>query len=260
MRGYIFITGAASGIGRSTAIKFAREGWFVGLYDLDEDGLKETSAHIIENYGERFCVWKKTDVTSAESMRDAFHHFAAATDDRIDVLFNNAGVLFMGPHDTIPVEQQELTIDVNFRGVLNGINEGLPMLLNNSNSRIINMSSASAIFGSGELAVYSATKFAIRGLTEALNVEMEDRKIWVCDIMAPYVSTPMIETEKKSHSLDKMGAAVTPEDVADVVWQAANGKKVHWYLKGMGALLFLEKLPWFIKRPIFKSLLVKKQK
>ena len=93
------------------------------------------------------------------------------------------------------------------------------------------MSSASAVYGAPELAVYSSSKFAVRGLTEALNIEFEKYGIWVCDIMAPYVSTPMItNAENKATSVEKLGVGVTPEQVAETVLKATKKKKVHWLI------------------------------
>ena len=84
----IFITGAASGIGKATAKLFADRSWFVGLYDIDETGLK-TLAHEIS---EDNCVWKKLDVRSREDWAAGVEHFSGATGGKLDVLFNNAGI------------------------------------------------------------------------------------------------------------------------------------------------------------------------
>ncbi len=253
MKKNILITGAASGIGRATAIYFAREGWFTGLYDLDEEGLRKTA----EMIGQDFCIYRKLDVSDAGDFHSAMKHFNDHINGQPDVIFNNAGVLFMGPHMDIPEDKQHLTLDVNLRGVVNGINAAIPYMLDKPGSRIINMSSASAIYGSAQLSVYSATKFGVRGITEALNLELEERGIWVCDIMAPYVATPMLEKDQKAYSVEKVGVKVKPEDVAEVVWKAAHKKKLHWFTKGTGLLVFLERfLPSGIKRKVFKSLLM----
>lgn len=91
------------------------------------------------------------------------------------------------------------------------------------------MSSASAVYGVPELATYSASKFAVRGLTEALSIEFEQYDITVSDIMAPYVQTPMLtEASRIATSVDRLGVNLTPEMVAKTVWKAAHGKKVHW--------------------------------
>ena len=84
----IFVTGAASGIGKATAKLFADRSWFVGLYDIDETGLKT----LVQEIGEENCVWKKLDVRSREDWAAGMEHFSEATGGKLDVLFNNAGI------------------------------------------------------------------------------------------------------------------------------------------------------------------------
>src|SRR6059058_5580858 len=103
----IFITGAASGIGRETALLFARRGWRVGATDLDEARVQALAGEI----GEERCLAARLDV------RDA----AAWTGGRMDALFNCAGVMAMGPFETVPVETHVRTVEVNVIGVLQGI-------------------------------------------------------------------------------------------------------------------------------------------
>jgi NADP-dependent 3-hydroxy acid dehydrogenase YdfG len=225
MKQSIFITGAASGIGRATAVFFAQKGWFVGLFDLNEKGLQSLCNEI----GQDRACYQKTDVTSIDSVRKAARFFADRTENKMDLLFNSAGVLYMGHHENIEIEKQKKTIDINITGTLNSIEACLPLLKQTSNAYIINMSSASAAYGIPELAVYSASKHFIRGITEALNIEFEPHDIHVCDIMVSYVQTPMtLDAEIKSTSLIKNTATVLPQDVAQVVWNACHRKKVHW--------------------------------
>lgn len=249
----IFITGAASGIGRETALFFVRHGWFVGIFDRDEEGLLSLQSNI----GIEQCLLKVMDVTDPKSVEDAMEAFAEATGGRVDVLFNNAGVIQMGPNEKIPLKAQQEIVDVNLKGVLNCIHYALPCLKKQPGSRIINMSSTSAFYGIPELAVYSATKHALSALTEALDLELEPYRILVCDIQAPYVQTPMIlAAEKKAFSVNKMGIKLTPEQIAAAVWKAAHDKKLHWKLGGP-AVHFLLFLFWalpFSRRRLVKSL------
>ena len=84
------------------------------------------------------------------------------------------------------------------------------------------MSSGSAGYGIPELAVYSSTKHAVKGITEALNIEFESYDIFVCDIMPNYVATPMVnDAEHQAKSVEKMGVNLTTQQVAEVVWKAA---------------------------------------
>lgn len=218
------ITGAASGIGKATAVLFAARGWFVGLYDINDALLKEVSGSI----GEQGCCAKRLDVTNVDSVKSAIRHFTSHTGGKLDVLFNCAGILQIGPYDSLTLEKHHQTIDVNFKGIVNCAYEALPSLISTEDARMISMASASSLSGTPDLASYSATKFAVRGLTEALNIEWEQYDIHVCDIMPLYVDTPMVRENPSPKSMRRLGVRLTPEKVAAVVWKAANRKKIHW--------------------------------
>jgi len=118
-------------------------------------------------------------------------------------------------------------------GVILGIHESLALLERTAKAEgsaaIVNMSSASALWGQPELAVYSATKFAVRALTEALDVEFRSKGVRVSDVMPGYVDTPMVHTQKHTaRSLARLGVKLTADDVAEVVWKAANGRGLHY--------------------------------
>lgn len=230
----IFITGAAAGIGRACAERYAREGWFVGLYDIDEAGVQA----LAQALGPRTHA-ARLDVIDAANWQRALAAFFVASGGRLDVLLNNAGVLVSGAFGELPLEQQQWLVDVNFKGVINGCHAGLPYLKQTPGARLINMASASAIYGAPTLAVYSATKFAVRGLTEALQIEWRPLGIAVMDIWPLYVRTAMIDAVGvgSAKSLDSMGVRLTPQDVADTVWRASQRPgRTHW-LVGLQAKL-----------------------
>jgi len=252
MQKSIFITGAASGIGRETALLFAERGWFVGLFDLNESALES----LYDAIGPEKACFQVMDVTRPESVRAGAAMLAERTGGRLDVLFNNAGVLYMGHHQTIDPELKRRTVDVNFVGVLNGIDACFDLLKATAGARMVTMSSASALYGTPELAVYSATKAAVRSLTDALNIEFEPLGIHVCDIMAPYVQTPMItDAPVAATSVSRLGVHIAPRQVAEVVWRAAHGRKRHWPVGWMMRLLEMATtaLPFF-QRPVVKLL------
>lgn len=227
----IFITGVASGIGLATARVFAEKGWYVGGGDVSENRLAALESEI----GSTGCRFSVMDVTDIKSVCLAVQDFSTATGGKMDVLFNCAGIIRMGVHHEIALEDQKRIVDVNFNGILNCIHASLGLLKRTPGSRIINMSSASAVYGTPELAVYSAIKFAVKGLTEALNIEFEPLGIHVCDVMAPYVKTPLIiDSAVKAGSVSRLGVRLEPRDVAVVVWKAVVRKRVHfrvgWFL------------------------------
>ena len=225
MRKTIFITGAASGIGRATADLFSRKGWFVGMFDLDGEKLAEASRDI----GENNCCYKVTDVGDIDSVHSAVAFFSEKTNYRMDALFNCAGIMRLNSFDEIPHSEHIRTIDVNVTGVLNGIYASLDLLKKTDNSCIISMCSASAFYGVPGLATYSASKFFVKGLTEALNIEFKKFNIRVCDLMPSYVSTPMVEKQKHYNgTLKFLGSSITPNTIANTVYKAAHSKRMRW--------------------------------
>lgn len=163
----IFITGGGSGIGRATAVHFARHGWRVGLGDVNGAGMEETRALIPEGRAKAFGL----DVTDRDGWDRTLADFAGWSGGRMDVLFNNAGIARGGQFATLAPDDVEAVIDVNFRGVVYGARAGFDLLNATSGSCLLNTCSASGIYGSPGLSLYSATKFAVRGLTEALELE-----------------------------------------------------------------------------------------
>ena len=246
----IFITGAASGIGRETAKLFAARGWRIGAFDLDEAGLERLAGEI----GEEKCHRARLDVRDAAAYRERVAAFGQWTGGRMDALFNCAGIMRMGPFDQTPLEEHVRTVEVNVIGVLNGIHASFSLLKATPGSHIVTMGSASGIYGVPDLVTYSASKFFIRGLTEGLNIEFERHGITVTDLMPLYVDTPMVRSQTyRAGSLHTFGARLTPDQIAQIVWKAVHGRRVHWV---PGALLkvlnYLGGALPFVSRPTMK--------
>jgi NAD(P)-dependent dehydrogenase (short-subunit alcohol dehydrogenase family) len=244
----IFITGAAAGIGRATAILFASRGWYVGLFDVDQAGVEGLARQL----GDANALAGKLDVTDFAAMRTALDRFAAAAGNRLDVMFNNAGIAAIGHFESIPVARHQAMVDVNFKGVIHGCLAALPHLQKTKGSRLVSMCSASAIYGSPSFASYSATKFAVRGLTEALNIEWRRHGITVMDVLPLFVNTAMVAAFSDAPpSLSRLGVHLQAPDVARTVWRAVNWRlwpRVHWYPGVQAKLLALmQKLSpaWF---------------
>jgi len=222
----IFITGAAAGIGRATALMFAREGWFVGLYDVDAVAL----ATLQEELGTEHRIAEVLDVRDQAAWHGALERFFEASGQRLDVLLNNAGVLVSGPFEETAIEQHHRLLDINVKGVLNGCHAALAYLRKTPGSRVINLVSASALYGQPSLASYSASKFAVRGLTEALDLEWQGQGVRVMGIWPLFVQTNMVK-DMNAKSIKNLGVHLRAEDVARTIWKAANhtGRaKVHW--------------------------------
>jgi short-subunit dehydrogenase len=255
MQKTIFITGAAQGIGKTTALMFSARGWFVGLFDVNKEGLEELAAQI----GKANCCYAMMDVTKPESVKAAVALFVFRTRGRFDVLFNNAGIVEVGDFEAIDIEVHKRIVEVNILGVVNCITYALPYLKENkSGAKIINMSSASAIYGNPEISVYAATKSAIKSLTEGLNIALEKYNVKVCDILPIYVKTNMVTDfyhKYKNVKLEKV--KLTAEHVAEIVWKAVHKNRIHW-LVGTDTKLFFflaKLLPTSIVKLMTKKIL-----
>ena len=235
----IFITGAGSGMGLETAKFFYGKGWFVGGYDLNLDGLKALETEL----GAENCVVRKLDVTDRDDYRAALAEFAACTGGKMDILYNNAGIGGGGLFAEVPFEKILSVVNTNLVGVLIGIYEGLKYLRETQGSMCFTTSSSSATFGMPGLGIYSATKHAVKGLTEALSVEFRDYGVKVADVLPGTIDTPLIRRDPSAPPLPdgvlrlvKMMAAARafkprpPIEIAEVVWEAYHSDKLHWYV------------------------------
>ncbi|ALA68147.1 SDR family oxidoreductase [Corynebacterium lactis] len=202
----IFISGAGRGIGRSTAEKFLARGYTVGVFDISGD----------EKWAEhhRNAIVGNLDVTDPGQWEAALDQFVRET-GRLDVLINNAGILYGTSFEDGSFEQDSTLVDVNVKGVLFGSRAALPHL-KTSKGQLVNICSASAIYGTPDMATYSATKFAVRGITEALEVEWEPFGIDVKAVWPLYVATGMLD-DVRTDGTDRMGIRLTAEKVADEV-------------------------------------------
>ncbi len=226
----IFITGGASGIGRATAIHFAKQGWFVGLADVNAAGLAETQALLPPDQSttHMFDVRDRSgwDVVLAEYIR--------LSGGRLDVLFNNAGVARGGLFADVPHADHDLLIDVNIKGVVNGAEAGFPYLRDTPNSCLLNTCSAAGMVAGPGLAVYAVTKFGVRALTEALEIEWAPHGIKVCSLMPSFIDTPLLEentsgtNQSVRRTVIEAGLEITPvARVAEAAWAAVNGSQTH---------------------------------
>ena len=219
----VFITGAAAGIGRATALTFARNGFLVGGFDIDEVGLK-TLADEIDQRGVGRAIVGHLDVTDPDEMAQRVGDFAEAAGGRLDVMINNAGILRAGRFEEMDLGGHFKEIDINTKGVVNGLYAAFPYLQSTRNSVVVNLASASAIYGQAELANYSATKFFIRGITEALDIEWSRYGIRVIAMWPLFVNTAMTD-DLKTGTTESLGIRLTAQDIADAIVDATDP---HW--------------------------------
>ena len=223
----IFITGAASGVGRATALLFAKEGWFVGGYDVNAGALDGLRTEIGSDNG----LFEPLDVADPDAFGQVMSRFGDATGGTLDLLFNNAGIGSGGLFDEQPWEEVLQILNVNLLGVMLGVRAGIPLLRKTPGSLCLITSSSSAIFGTAGIAVYSATKHAVRGLTEALSIEFKRFGVRAADLLPGLVDTPILSGPMRDMAPSEgMWRMVSPHHVAEVVWRAYHEDKLHWYV------------------------------
>ncbi|WP_193045032.1 SDR family oxidoreductase [Mycolicibacterium baixiangningiae] len=215
----VFITGAAAGIGRKTAIAFARRGYTVGAFDIDDVGLKTLTEEL--DRVQTTVIAGHLDVTDSDEMAQRVAEFTEATGGRLDVMINNAGILRAGRFEELDLAGHFREIDINTKGVVSGLYAAFPHLRNTPGSVVVNLASASAIYGQAELANYSATKFFVRGITEALDLEWSRYGIRVIAMWPLYVQTAMTDNIKTG-TTDSLGIRLTAQDVADAIVAAVE--------------------------------------
>ncbi|AKL68990.1 MULTISPECIES: SDR family oxidoreductase [Streptomyces] len=166
----VAITGASSGIGEETARRLAGDGHRLLLGARRTDRLDALTREINEAGGT--AAFRRLDVTDAADVRD----FVAAAQERygrVDVMVNNAGVMPLSPLDALKVDEWDRMIDVNVRGVLHGIAAALPVMRAQGGGHFVNVASVGAYEVSPTAAVYCATKFAVRAISEGLRQESD---------------------------------------------------------------------------------------
>ncbi|GAB3666804.1 SDR family oxidoreductase [Nocardioides korecus] len=166
----VVITGAGSGMGREMALIAARQGALLAVSDWNEVGLGET-VDLLKGAGVREVRSDVVDVSD----REAVATWAAAVADqfgRVNVLVNNAGVSMSGDFEDMSYDEFDWIVGVNFDGVVNGTKEFLPHLIASGDAHLINLSSLFGLISMPGQSAYNATKYAVRGFTEALREEM----------------------------------------------------------------------------------------
>jgi NADP-dependent 3-hydroxy acid dehydrogenase YdfG len=170
----ILITGASSGIGEATARLLAANGHKVVLGARRTERLEKIVADIRQAGG--VAEFRALDVANREVVQ-AFANFAHQKFGRVDVIFNNAGVMPVSPMNALKVDEWDRIIDVNIKGVLNGIAAVLPIMERQGNGHIISTASTGAHAVGGQFGVYCASKYAVRAIMEGLRQEMNQIRV-----------------------------------------------------------------------------------
>ncbi len=243
------ITGAGSGIGRATALAFAKEGSDLVIADIHEERLKEVAGKIT-GYGARVLA-RRVDISDRAQV-DEFAEAAIRERGHVDILFNNAGVAIGSSFEDTTIEDFQWIFSVNFWGVLFSVKAFLPHMISRKFGHVVNTSSVSGLCATPGMAAYCSTKFAIAGLGESLRAEMKKYGIGVSTICPGIIDTRIVADGrmklKKDARAGNQGVADfykrfgwPPERVASAVLSAVRNNRsvipvgpeawVQWFCK-----------------------------
>lgn len=215
----VVITGGSSGLGAQAALHLAEQGATVVLGARREDRIRALAEEIIAKGGTALAV--ETDVTDRASVQNLVDT-AVRTYGRIDVLLNNAGVMPLSPLENLRVDEWDLMIDVNIKGVLYGIAAALPHMKAKKSGHIINVSSVAGHRVLENSAVYSATKFAVRALSEGLRGEVKPYNLRTTVISPGAVQSELLDGIHDEATAEQLrnfvpGIAISAESFARCV-------------------------------------------
>jgi len=204
----VVLTGAASGIGRSTTVLFAKEGAIQIISDIKEEGLKETYELLSDKEKER-TTFMKVDVRNQEEVKDMIEK-TIEKHGRIDVLIVNAGVVRVGPVETFPDDDYDLLINVNLKGTHNTCKYAVPHFKKQRSGSIITLASVAAHIGQVAHANYCSTKAGVLGYTRALALDLAPYNVRVNSVSPGATDTPMLQSDVAKQARDR---GVSYEDV-----------------------------------------------
>lgn len=187
------VTGAASGIGRATAERFAQEGMRVVIADIDAGGLHTVADGLIAAGHEVVAV--PTDVTSAEAI-EALRDAAVDAFGTVHVVHNNAGVLAAGLVGEISLDLWRWVLDVNLWSVIHGVRAFLPLLTAQGEGHIVNTASTAGIQSNAGIAPYNVSKFGVVALSETVKLELEGTGVGVSVLCPGPVNTRIVDAER----------------------------------------------------------------
>jgi NAD(P)-dependent dehydrogenase (short-subunit alcohol dehydrogenase family) len=187
------VTGAAGGIGRALAVSLARRGCHLALADVDDAGLAKT-AQLAGAYRVRVSCYQ-LDVSDAEGVA-AFPELVRAQHPGIDLLINNAGVALSGTFEMISDADFEWLFGINFRGLVRMTRAFLPLLKASDDARLVNISSVFGLIAPPGQTAYAASKFAVRGFSEALRHELNGSRVGVTVVHPGGVATAIAENAR----------------------------------------------------------------
>lgn len=222
----VAITGASSGIGRATAVHFARQGWRVGLIARGEENLDAARKDVVDAGGTASVAI--ADVSDSGQLEAAAGHIEAELGP-IDVWVNNAAVSVYGKFLDIPEDEFRRVTDVNYHGTVNGTRTALRRMLPRDKGTVVQVLSAISYRGVPVASPYSGSKYALRGFTEAIRSELvnDGSQVHLTMVHPPAVNTPFYNhaTSHMPKPIRPPPPVYQPEIVADAIYLAATSRR-----------------------------------
>jgi 3-oxoacyl-[acyl-carrier protein] reductase len=207
------ITGGGRGLGKATAIAFAKEGIDIAITGRNEEVLKETVSEL-ETYGIN-AIYSVFDVGNYEDVKSGIKRIIE-TLGPVDILVNNAGIAAFGSFNEMGVSQWSQIIQTNLMGMYYVTKEVLPYLISQNKGDIINVASTAGLNGNANASAYSASKFAVIGMSESLMKEVRKNNIRVCTLTPSTIVSDM-SIELGIANKDSHDSVLQPEDFAELI-------------------------------------------
>jgi 3-oxoacyl-[acyl-carrier protein] reductase len=207
------VTGGGRGLGKATAIAFAKEGIDVAITGRNEAVMKETVAEL-EAFGVK-AFYTVFDVTNFEAVKSGIKSTISNLGG-VDILVNNAGIAAFGTFNDMEVDQWSNIIQTNLMGMYYVTKEVLPHLIHQNEGEIINVASTAGLTGNANTSAYSASKFAVIGMSQSLMKEVRKNNIRVCTLTPSTIASDM-SIELGIATKDSQDSVLQPEDFAELV-------------------------------------------
>lgn len=189
----VVITGAGSGLGRALSLEFAKQGWKIGVVDINDAASEQTLQMVVQagGKGEVF----HADVTDPSAVKAMADHFFS-TWRGVDILVNNAGIAIGGAVGDVPLEQWKTIVDINFWGMLYGCHEFIPKMKVQGGGHIVNVATAAGLLSLISMSPYSVTKAAVISLSETLRMEAAPYNIHITVACPMFFNTGLLDDMK----------------------------------------------------------------
>ncbi len=247
-----FITGAASGLGKTLCLELARDGWTIGICDLDPEKLALTKREI-EGAGGR-AIDFSLDVADKDKYEQVANEFISRTKG-IDLLINNAGVGDGSPFEEFSLENWKWLLDINQMGVIYGCYYFVPVMKKQQSGQIINISSIASFMNTGNMSAYSMSKAAVLSLSETLFAELKDYNVKISVVMPAFFKSGIMQHSRNNNEGMAVANYMIELSNLPVLKLAQNVLKLSAQGKFYILMPFQSKVLFLLKR-LFPSLIL----